>query len=219
MSKSIQYLFIIIFAVLFLSSCSLHQKRSAETAKVVEIEKVEPLAKKQNTTIKSKIEDRKAKKVEVAISHTLVMEDSLVYLRKKYAPLLNTLQDSIKNLSLYKLVDDWMGTPYKYGGQSLKGTDCSGFAGIIYDSIFKLDLARRVYDIYGSTPIYLKKEELREGDLVFFDIGKRKLSHIGIYLTNGKFVHASTSQGVVISDLSMDYYRRYFRCGGRIIKS
>ncbi len=219
MSKQIQYIFILLFAVLLLSSCSLHQKRTAETVKPTRKENFEPSAKKSNPSAKTKIEERKNKKISTSNKTTLVLQDSLVYLRKKYAPLLNTLQDSIKNLSLYKLVDEWMGTPYKYGGQSLKGTDCSGFAGVIYDSIFKFNLARRVYDIYGATPIYLKKEELREGDLVFFDIGKRKLSHIGIYLTNGKFVHASTSQGVVISDLSMDYYKKYFRCGGRIIKS
>tara|TARA_R110002049_G_scaffold246382_2_gene420464 strand:- start:4494 stop:5129 length:636 start_codon:yes stop_codon:yes gene_type:complete len=146
-----------------------------------------------------------------------IQEDSLSYLKRKYAPLLSAAQDDIQNLSLYKLVDEWMGTPYKYGGNTQKGTDCSGFTGIIYQHVFDISLARRAADIYHKTDQKLKKEELKEGDLVFFDIGRRELSHVGVYLTNGKFVHASTSKGVVISDLEMDYYKKYFRCGGRIV--
>lgn len=147
----------------------------------------------------------------------IALEDSLSYLKKKYAPLLSATQEDILNLSLYKLVDEWMGTPYKYGGNTQKGTDCSGFTGIIYQQIFDINLARRAADIYHKTDQKLKKDELKEGDLVFFDIGRRELSHVGVYLTNGKFVHASTSKGVVISDLEMDYYKKYFRCGGRIV--
>ncbi len=143
--------------------------------------------------------------------------DTLAYLRKKYAPLLSAGQEDIKNLLLYKLIDEWMGTPYKYGGNTKSGADCSGFTGVIYASIFKIELARRAADIFHTTTEKLKKEELKEGDLVFFDIGRRELSHVGVYLTNGKFVHASTSRGVVISDLEMEYYKKYFRCGGRII--
>lgn len=143
--------------------------------------------------------------------------DTLTYLRKKYAPLLSASQEDIKNLLLYKLIDEWMGTPYKYGGNTKAGADCSGFTGVIYASIFEIELARRAADIYHATTEKLKKEELKEGDLVFFDIGRRELSHVGVYLTNGKFVHASTSRGVVISDLEMEYYKKYFRCGGRII--
>ena len=76
--------------------------------------------------------------------------DTLAYLRKKYAPLLSTVQDSIQNLQLYKLIDEWMGTPYRFGGQSKNGTDCSGFAGILYAHTFSIALARRVSDIHVS---------------------------------------------------------------------
>ncbi len=143
--------------------------------------------------------------------------DSLAYLRKKYAPLLSTDQDSIINLLLYKAIDDWMGTPYKYGGTSKKGVDCSGFTAAVYNSTYQILLARRAADMYNMVNEKIQKGDLKEGDLVFFDIGRRELSHVGVYLTNGKFVHASTSKGVVISDLEMDYYKKYFRSGGRII--
>ncbi len=143
--------------------------------------------------------------------------DSLAYLRKKYAPLLNTDQDNIINLLLYKAIDDWMGVPYKYGGISKKGVDCSGFTAAVYNATYQIPLARRAADMYAMVNEKVQKSDLKEGDLVFFDIGRRELSHVGVYLTNGRFVHASTSRGVVISDLEMDYYKKYFRCGGRII--
>jgi lipoprotein Spr len=194
-------------------------KKAAPLANVhTKVDKADAPLPKKNDKKKAK-DDKKEKKKAVAPIIKKEAEDTLAYLRKKYAPLLSTVQDSIQNLELYKVIDEWMGTPYKYGGQSKSGTDCSGFAGILYTNAFSVALARRVSEIHKTTPTLLKLEELKEGDLVFFDIGKRKLSHVGVYLTNGKFVHASTSQGVVISDLNMAYYKKYFRCGGRIIKS
>lgn len=160
---------------------------------------------------------RHQKQPQIEVKSNEYLNDSLTYLKRKYAPLLSVQLNEITNLLLYQLIDDWMGTPYKYGGNSKTGSDCSGFAGVIYSSIFDINLARKAADIYHETNIKVKKEELKEGDLVFFDIGSRELSHVGVYLTNGKFVHASTSKGVVISDLEMDYYKKYFRCGGRII--
>lgn len=172
-----------------------------------------PIAKKtvnKKTVPTSKVIDEQPEAKEATI-------DSLAYLRKKYAPLLSANQDELINLSLYKAIDEWMGTPYKYGGNSKNGVDCSGFTAAIYNSTYQIQLARRAADMYAMLNKKVSKVDLKEGDLVFFDIGRRELSHVGVYLTNGKFVHSSTSKGVVISDLEMDYYKKYFRCGGRII--
>jgi lipoprotein Spr len=62
----------------------------------------------------------------------------------------------------------------------------------------------------------VNRRNLREGDLVFFKINNRKVSHVGIYISNNKFVHASTSRGVVVNDLDEEYYARRFAYGGRV---
>jgi lipoprotein Spr len=65
-----------------------------------------------------------------------------------------------------------------------------------------------------STPV--SREDLKEGDLVFFKINSRTISHVGIYLGNNRFAHASSSRGVVLSNLDEPYYKRYFYKGGRL---
>jgi lipoprotein Spr len=119
------------------------------------------------------------------------------------------------NASLKKEIESWLGTPYKYGGTTRQGIDCSAFCGQVYKNVYNITLGRSANDIYEqSKPV--KKEDLREGDFVFFKINSSKVSHVGIYLSQNKFVHASTSRGVVISDLTDTYYTKYFFSGGRI---
>jgi lipoprotein Spr len=62
----------------------------------------------------------------------------------------------------------------------------------------------------------IRKSDLREGDLVFFRINKKRISHVGIFLGQNKFVHSSTQKGVTISDLDEPYYQKYFYKAGRI---
>ena len=119
------------------------------------------------------------------------------------------------NLTLYDTIVSWLGTPYKFAGNCEKGIDCSGFVTILYDRALGLKLGAR-----NSAEIYNKMEkidpdDMKEGDLVFFSIRKRRISHIGVYLGNNKFVHSSTSRGVIISDLDEPYYKRFFAGAGR----
>lgn len=117
--------------------------------------------------------------------------------------------DSCENQSLYFEIYKWMGTPYRYGGNTEKGLDCSGFSKKIYEVIYGQSLSGSSRDIYyAAKPIDL--DFAKEGDLLFFKTRKGKISHVGIYLSNGKFAHASTSSGVIISDLSETYYQRTF---------
>ncbi len=124
--------------------------------------------------------------------------------------------DTNSNLGLYYQTYNWLGTRYRFGGTSKKGIDCSGFTRMIYQSVYQIELARDSRSMYKMVSPILKSD-LREGDLVFFNISRGQISHVGVYLGNHKFVHASTQRGVIISDLREGYYKRYFYRGGRLI--
>ena len=134
--------------------------------------------------------------------------------RAKYAAKLSVKPSELKNARLYAFVDSWSGTPYRYGGGSKSGVDCSGFVGILYKEVYSRSLPRTTRDL-SSKGAKVPKAGLREGDLVFFNI-KGKNSHVGVYLANGYFVHASTSRGVIISHLENSYYKKVFSKGGRV---
>jgi len=135
-------------------------------------------------------------------------------IQQKYATKLQVKPSQVRNAQLYSFVNSWEGTPYRYGGMSKSGADCSGFSNVLYKEVYRKQLPRTTKDIYSSCR-KVGKGELREGDLVFFDIQGKKKSHMGVYLQNNRFVHASSSKGVVISDLNNPYYKKYFSGGGR----
>src|ERR1700712_3533424 len=121
------------------------------------------------------------------------------------------------NMKLFHFVYDWIGTPYRFGGSSRKGIDCSAFTKELYSEVFNEDIMRNSRDIFSMvSPV--AKDDLQEGDLVFFKIHSRRISHVGIYLGNNRFAHAS-SRGVAISSLDDAYYKRYFYRGGRMLES
>jgi lipoprotein Spr len=134
--------------------------------------------------------------------------------RKKYAALLDTDESKIDNLKLYSFIDEWYGVPYKYGGQNKKGIDCSNFASTLYSSVYKKTLTGSSASIFAQCKT-VSKNNLTEGDLVFFKIEGDKVSHIGVYLQNNKFVHATTKKGVMIDDLDEAYYKKYYFKSGR----
>lgn len=110
----------------------------------------------------------------------------------------------------------WVGTPYLYGGTKKSGVDCSGFVMNIFQDALgsKLPRTSRDQQAYCSS---VKKSELRPGDLVFFATGKDsgRVSHVGLYIGDGRIVHASSSRGVIISDLSVNYYVKHYHSSGR----
>lgn len=136
-------------------------------------------------------------------------------LLEEYARLLEVGHQALKNEELYFFVDRWQGVPYRYGGEDRNGVDCSGFAGKLYSEVYGRQIPRTTSQLAQATK-KVPQASLREGDLVFFNIQGKKDSHVGVYLQNHRFVHASTSKGVVISDLRNPYYRQHFSKGGRI---
>lgn len=131
----------------------------------------------------------------------------------RYSILLNTEVEYLSNLSLYKLIDDWWGTPYRIGGLTKKGVDCSAFVQNLVTNVYGEALPRTAQE-QKSISREISREELREGDLVFFNT-RGGVSHVGVYLHNNKFVHASTSGGVMISDLGEPYWQKRFVAAGR----
>ena len=103
---------------------------------------------------------------------------------------------------------------HRMGGCSKKGIDCSCFVRTLYSRVYGIDLKRSSRDMFTEMrPV--AADDLREGDLLFLKISGNRISHVGIYLKQGKFAHASTRSGVIISSLKEPYYRKHFYSGGR----
>ncbi|MCF8331686.1 MAG: C40 family peptidase [Bacteroidales bacterium] len=120
-----------------------------------------------------------------------------------------------EDIALIREVDSWLGVPYRYGGCSKKGTDCSCMIGNIYRKVYNIDLPRRSSDI-ADVAVSIDRKQLQEGDLIFFRISDKKVSHVGLHISKGYFIHASTSAGVIINHISEPYYNENFAFAGRI---
>jgi probable lipoprotein NlpC len=121
----------------------------------------------------------------------------------------------LKNKQLYRFITDWTGVQYRYGGLDKRGIDCSGFAFLLQKDIYGNNLPRRSRDQADA----VKKKSLgnlKEGDLIFFSFGGGEIDHVGVYLNNNFFVHASTTRGVVVDDLSIPAYQRAFVKAGTL---
>jgi cell wall-associated NlpC family hydrolase len=139
-------------------------------------------------------------------------------LQFKFAILENATVEELNNPKLLSFMDYWYGAPYHYGGMSRDGIDCSGFAFLLMSSVYGLaSLPRTAKEQYESSR-HIRRDELQEGDLVFFHtLGRRRaVTHVGVYLRNDKFIHASVS-GVMISDLGEGYYEKHFIGAGRVL--
>ena len=103
---------------------------------------------------------------------------------------------------------DWKGTPYRMGGMSKRSVDCSALTVIAYRDIFGVSLPRTVDD-QARVGSYVAQHALKPGDLVFFKTGFFQ-RHVGIYLEDRRFIHASSSNGVMISRLDEPYWSRKY---------
>jgi cell wall-associated NlpC family hydrolase len=144
--------------------------------------------------------------------------DRYTALRFKYAILEDASVEDLDNPKLLDFMDEWYGTHYHYGGTTKDGIDCSAFANSLMLTVYGVSgLPRTAREQYGATR-RIHRDELQEGDLVFFHtLGKHRLvTHVGVYLRNNKFIHASIS-GVMISDMNDGYYDKHYIGAGRVL--
>lgn len=137
-------------------------------------------------------------------------------LQFKYSLLLDVEVELLKNIQLLRLIEDWYGTRYIFGGSTKAGIDCSALMQIFFASLYGMSLprtAKQQFDLSRK----ISRTELKEGDLLFFNT-TGGVSHVGMYLTNNKFVHASSSNGVTISDMFDPYYASRLISVGRVLE-
>ena len=120
-----------------------------------------------------------------------------------------------QNPDLYFEVYVWLNTPYRWGGRNKSGIDCSGFVAYVCNKIFHTTLAGSAGDIFNNCT-EIQPTELEEGDLLFFNIGGKYLSHMGVYLQHDEFAHATVHGGVMVNSLKEGYYKRWFYKAARL---
>lgn len=138
-------------------------------------------------------------------------------LQFKYATIMDVPVEDLYNINLLKEIEYWWGTKYCMGGSTENCIDCSAFTQNVLSDVYHINLPRTAQQQYDSC-MHIDPTALQQGDLVFFQTSRRDISHVGVYMGNNKFVHASVSNGVIISDLNEAYWRPKFRGAGRVIK-
>ncbi len=152
-------------------------------------------------------------KVSAAIIGTLATE-ACKSIQFKYAQLLDMEIEGVVNLTMYGFIEEWWSARYRYGGTTRKGIDCSALSGLLLATVYGLAVPRTAHEQYAASE-RVGREFLQEGDLVFFNT-RGGVSHVGVYLANDRFVHASVSDGVTISNLNDPYYAKKYIGGGRV---
>ena len=133
---------------------------------------------------------------------------------EKLSEKLNLNISNSDNIELYRQVAYWLGTPHQMGKCSKNGIDCSCFVRLVVQEVFSKNLPRTAAEMHEKSNS-IAKNKLKEGDLVFFKIKSRKITHVGVFLKEGWFAHVSTTRGVMINNLSEAYYNQYFDGAGK----
>ena len=137
-------------------------------------------------------------------------------LQIKYALIMDVTVEKLTNLPLLQKIEEWWGTRYCLGGSTKTCIDCSAFTSVVLKDVYGIALQRTAQQQYDQST-HISNDALKEGDLVFFHTHGREISHVGIYVANNKFVHASTSGGVTITDLDDKYWHTRYKGAGRIV--
>jgi murein DD-endopeptidase / murein LD-carboxypeptidase len=199
-------LFITVCIFSILSACASSKKTSSSTTIIVDDGTSDAEAVSMTTPMPVATADNK----------------TYLPLQHKYAGYLKVSPEEISNIQLYRFIDSWLATPYKWGGTDKYGIDCSAFMQKLLEDVYSISIPRTSIQQFFTDWIerFGSKQYLSEGDLVFFRTMDNKLiSHVGLYLNNRMFINASSSKGVSIASLDDPYWKRTFVAAGRIKSS
>jgi len=125
---------------------------------------------------------------------------------------------SVPQQRLESVVETYIGTPYRFGGNTRNGIDCSGLVKEVFAQVSYARMPRTSSSLFKLGRM-VSKTDAKAGDLVFFRSGLfNRVNHVGIYISDGKFVHASSSKGVIYSSLDGTWYRKHFAGIKRIFR-
>ncbi len=125
-------------------------------------------------------------------------------------------KSKINKAKMGGILNYFMGVPYLFGGETKEGIDCSGLVMQVYRQYAGFDLPRSTKKLYQLVK-HVEEDDLVYGDLVFFSDGWFSVSHVGIYVEDGNFVHSAKGFGVIVSSLDEDYYKKRYRGARRVI--
>ena len=133
-----------------------------------------------------------------------------------YVPSSNNKSEMVSDEVMFKVIE-YLNTPYLWGGTSKRGIDCSSFVQtVMYQSIGVM-LPRTSYE-QSNVGVDVLRSDLKFGDLLFFDtMNKGRTTHVGIYLSDGYFVHSGSHTGVAVASLDSDFYSKVFLKAKRVI--
>ena len=163
---------------------------------------------------------------EVASGSTVDKSQDLKYLKayekRMYSDMLQIPMDSLVNEKLYAAITKWLDTPYQWGGTSPAGVDCSSLVQQLYAEVYQKNIPRTsLQQFYFDTRAQFKNQKyLKEGDLIFFRLRFEDeiVSHVGIYLQNGKFLGSNSPHGVEITDLDTPYWQDKYVASARLLQ-
>ena len=118
---------------------------------------------------------------------------------------------------LFSDVRQYFGIRYRFGGTTPAGFDCSGFVQFMFSKVFNMQLPRSSREM-SAIGIKVDRSELRPGDLVFFQNGKHRINHVGIFIGNNTFIHSSLTRGVTRTNLNESYFDKRFATGVRLFE-
>lgn len=192
------------------------QVSSAPAPTAVKTEVKESFATRGLNIVEAPVKTNESNEMEAILaSRSAAVIEGASTVQLKYAILMNTEVENLPNKSLLDNVDEWYGVRYRSGGNTKTGIDCSGFTVAVYAAVYGIALPRVSRDQYRISR-KISTTELQEGDLVFFNTNGSGVSHVGVYLGNNKFIHASVSRGVMVSGLFEPYYIKRYIGAGRI---
>ncbi|MBK7265566.1 MAG: C40 family peptidase [Ignavibacteriales bacterium] len=151
---------------------------------------------------------------DLPVNETISMEDIIM----DNVQNLDEKQKANRDILIMNIIK-YLGTPYVWGGNTRSGLDCSGFTKLVFTEAFGLSMYRTARDQFNQGEVVPTFNDLRFGDLVFFDTRpSARPGHVGIYLGNRLFAHASTKQGVIVSSFDTKYYTDKYMGGRRFKK-